>query len=467
MHELCMLITFPRDNPEYAGELSDDDEDEVTDQRPVAHCLECVEQDNKEICDFASFMIEKSHSMGPIRVAFPSESIGEDEQNPQSDEEERFEVHESILTVTDALNKTPLHVLCEQSVGIDLLRVILTNTRDHNCNPSAPTALDLITAKDARGSTPLHYLAFSRMCPITALRLVMEYCKPTSNDTVEIDPTLCVDDEGDTPLHWALEGYMSPRRMQVLLKHSKASLSIKNSAGKVPFEKFVGNFIDADWKEHDVTAKESWASVQAYLKVLDDHNQDAEGGWSPLHMLAASPIAFPPVFYDIAIYYCKQDMEKLDSEGRLPLHLACARTVQAGSTECDYSFARQLVTVYPHAAHRAEAKSKRLPIHFAVETRKHLTLIAALLRAYPNSLNVKDPMTSLWPFLLSASNNDETVDTSYSLLRADPSIVQLAVSALTSRRGQNAADTTRNLDASELDEQSHRRLRRLRIRESY
>ena len=457
------MITFPRDDPANAGELSDDEDDEVTDQRPVVDCLRCLENDNKEICDFASFMIDISHSLGPTRVSSPRETVGHEERNQEPEEEDKFEVHESILTVTDSLEKTPLHILCEQSVDVDLLRVILSSTRDHNHNPSAPTALELITAKDSRGSTPLHYLAFSRQCPLAALRLMMHYCKP-SNDVAETDPTLCIDLHGDTPLHWALEGYMSPRRVELLLSHSKASLTIKNAAGKVPLDQFVGNFLDAEWKQHDVTAKEAWCSIQEYLRVFDDRNDDElKEEWLPLHMLASSPIDFPAIIYDIAIYYCRDDTRKLDSQGRLPLHLACARTNKVGLEPSANTVAHKLVAEYRGAAYMATTKCSRLPIHFAVETRQTIKLIAALLKAYPNSLNVKDPKTGLWPFLLAASHDERTVDTSYSLLRADPSIVQLAISALASKGGQRAAEALGQMD-DDFEDHSNRRLRRLKIR---
>jgi hypothetical protein len=228
------------------------------------------------------------------------------------------------------------------------------------------------------------------------------------------------------------------------------------------------NFVDAEWKEHEITANEAWGSIQAYLKVLEDpQDSDVKYEWSPLHMLAASPIVFPPVFYDIAIYYCREDMSKVDAEGRLSLHLACAQTSKADAGPDDSIFAHKLVIEYPQAAYKAATKSKRLPIHFAVEARKPLKLIAALLKAYPNSLNVKDPITRLWPFLLAASHSEDNVDTSYSLLRADPSILQLAISALISKSEQRAAYPSLLTNTYELEEHSHRRLRRLKIRENF
>jgi ankyrin repeat protein len=468
IHELCKLI-FPGNLAENSGELSDDEEDEAPDQRPLPACSDCQLEDNKQIREFINFMIEKSHALGPVRVSFPPENTEtEDESSNNGQEEGRSEVHESILTVTDSLGKTPLHVLCEHSVEKNLLEVLLSNTRDHNKNPSAPTVWTLIKAKDSRGSTPLHYLAYSRQCPISSLSFIMDYCKPSAEDSLNTDPTLCVDVDGDTPLHWALDGYMSPRRIQLLVRHSKAALRVRNAAGKRPLDQFVGNFVDeSDWKEHETTAKESWESIEGYLKVLEEEGSSAGDEWLPIHMLAASNIDFPTVFYDMAFHYDKEDASKLNSNGMLPLHLACGRQSPAGTPPCDETIIYKLLAEYPQAAYKAGGKTKRLPIHVAVESRKPLNVIAALLKAYPNSLNQKDPMTSLWPFLLSAVGNEESIDTSYALLRADPSIVQIAISALISKRGQRAAQALRQMNPTELEEHSHRRLRRLVIRDGY
>ncbi len=466
IHELCKLISFAESQND-SGEISDEEDEEIADQRPAPACLDCAAEDNKQICEFATFMIEKAHALGPVRVSFPPEITDhDDEGNNPHEEEGRCEVHESIMTVTDSLGKTPLHVLCEHSVDTNMLRVLLSNTRDHNQNPSAPTAWSLITAKDSRGSTPLHYLAYSRQCPIGSLTLMMDYCTPSPDDPANTDPTLSVDIDGDTPLHWALDGYMSPRRIKQLLRHSQAALRVKNSTGKLPFDQFVGNFVDNGWREYEITGKEAWDNIQAYLKILEKGGSDAGSNWLPVHMLAASNIDFPDVFYDIALHYHKEDVSKLNSDGMLPLHLACGRRSSNGFS-CGDVMAFKLLTEYPQAAYKAATKTKRLPIHVAVEARKPLKLIASLLKAYPNSLNVKDPKTGLWPFLLSAVGNEESVDTSYSLLRADPSIVQLAISALISKRGQRAAQALRHMDPCELEEHSQRRLRRLIIRDGY
>jgi len=457
IHELCKLASFPS-SPESSGEISDDEDDETSDARTKG-CLDCVKEDSRNICEFVKFMVDRSHTLGPIKVAFPPLETNVEEEGCRS------EVHESVLTVTDSQGKTPLHVLCENSVDTNVLKVILGCTREHNQNPCAPTAISLIISKDSRGSTPLHYLAYSRQCPLSSLEVMMDYCKPSAEQTTAaIDPTMTTDVDGDTPLHWALDGYMSPRRIKQLIRHSNKALRVTNLSGKRPFDQFVGNFVDSDWKLHELCGTEIWDNIQAYLKVVADEEQNKEE-WLPVHMLAGSSIDFPSVFIDIALHFNKEDLSKPDAKGMLPLHLACARKSPNKAVPCDDSLAFRSLGLYPQAAYKASGNTKRLAIHLAVESQKPLPVIAALLKAYPNSLNVKDPITGLWPFLLAAIDNDETIDVSYSLLRADPSIVQLAIRALISKRGQRAAQALRKMDPGELEEQSSRRMRRLVLRE--
>jgi hypothetical protein len=295
---------------------------------------------------------------------------------------------------------------------------------------------------------------------------MMDYCKVSSEESSDVsDPTLCTDTDGDTPLHWALDMYMSPRRIKQLIRHSKRALPVKNQAGKRPFDQFVGNFVDTDWQLHELCGREVWDNIQAYLKVVAEAEVSSEKEWLPVHMLAGSSIDFPSVFMDIALHYNKEDLSKPNGKGLLPLHLACARQSMDPETPSDGTWASKILALYPQAAYKA-TNSKRLAIHVAVESQKPLLLIASLLKAYPNSLNVKDPRTGLWPFILAGVDNHDDCNTSYALLRADPSIIQIAIKALISKRGHRAAQALRHMDPSELEEHSSRRLRRFELDDS-
>ncbi|MGK3742866.1 MAG: ankyrin repeat protein, partial [Bacillariaceae sp.] len=408
-----------------------------------------------------------------------------------------YRYHESILTVTDGLGKTPLHILCENSCDLNMMKVILGSTRDHTGNPRAPTALFLLLAKDSKGCTPLHYLSYSRQCPFSSLKHVMDYCKPTSHfnedrTSVLVDPTLCTDDDGETPLHWALDGYMSSRRIKELTKYSLDAIMIRNHKEKTPFDQFVTNFVDTDWTIHDVCGREVWENIKSYLRVIRDNYRDIhhtthgkrQGSfdsdfWMPLHFIAGSPYDFPPSFTDLALNYCKADLQKFDSNGMLPLHLACGRKSlfsahhhhqqQQQQPQQNKSFndtvSMKILKKFPRGSLKAVKKTKRLALHLAVETKMPMSLIAALIKTNPKSLNTPDPVTKLWPYVLAIVDNDKSLSVSYALLRADPSVLQLAKSV--QQRSNNLTGPILADDREYDNDHSLRRtVRRLTIRDN-
>jgi hypothetical protein len=510
IHELCKMVALPHSIRSSKDEMSDDedeDPDALEDQvvgsmaqgEGSVACHQCEHEENAKICEVAQLMIDVSHSLGPVSVMVPTETSDEEDNNEDERNGEEnadrldgnesssnagdgaFRFHESVLTVPDSLGKTPLHILCESSCDLNLMRAIFSSTRENSGNPCAPTAMSLIMARDSKGCTPLHYLAYSRQCPFSSLQLMMDYCKPCyarGDSGLFLDPTLCMDDDGDTPLHWAMDGYMSPRRIKELIRHSKDAMNVKNHAGSFPFDQFAANFIDSDWKIHDVCGREVWENIQAYLRVVCDDqlstdvrnegpgrssssNEKNPPAWLPLHLIAGSTCEFPPIFTDIALHYCKEDLSKADASGMLPLHLACQRVSVDKNYPCNGALAQKILAEYPQAAYKAVTTTKRLAIHLAVDSQKPMSLITALIKSYPRSLNIPDPVTKLWPFVLAAVANEVSVQVSFTLLRADPSILQLAMQAQLSKRGQRAREAQQVMDAAAEFERDRRTFRRM------
>ena len=603
IHELCKITTSPTSVRFSKDEISDDEEegedDDDSNEDDAAEELDqifdaCELEEGTKMYEVTQFMIDISHSLGPIRVLSARDQSDDENDNnnrtdlSQIDEQQRgigrnepiglgndgddestgnvtgedgdvessrgdgnssgkVTVHESILTWTDSMGKTPLHVLCENSCDVNMLRVILGSTREATGNPRSPPALSLILAKDSRGSTPLHYLVYSRQCPFSSLKLMMEYCKPHAShhhDKYEygkrncIDPTLCTDVDGETPLHWALAGYVSSRRIKELTRYSVDAIMVRNQKGETPFDQFTTNFVDSDWTEHDICGNEVWENIQGYLRVIHDNeigikhriskniaisnrkqrmsgidDNYIESGrqvkyegsidwidseWLPLHFLAGSAYDFPSIFMDFALRYCSDDLRKPDANGMLPLHLACGRekkeisnlivsksnnettnTKRSNSTNAIGSLAMKILKKFQRASMTEVPSTKRLPLHLAVDTKKPLSLIAALIRTYPRSLNIADPVTKLWPYVLAGARNDgkqsvdnESLSVSFALLRADPSVLHLVlkneyVSNLTESERSRSASYNSNVDNDSTTEEesykkhSNRRIRRL------
>jgi len=546
IHELCRITTSPTSvrfsKDEVSDDEGDDDDDESTDTAGELDQIfdACELEEGTKMYEVTQFMIDVSQLVGPVRVSTPlsdddSDDLGpieevqrEIERNGPNVDDERlndwsraesdesksgFLVHKSILTCTDSNKKTPLHILCENSCDTSMMRVILGSSREATGNLEAPSALSLILAKDSRGCTPLHYLAYSRQCPFSSLKLMMAYCKPRHENGRWIDPTLCTDSDGETPLHWALAGYVSSRRIKELTRHSGDAIMVENDKGEKPFDQFATNFVDSDWTDHDVCGHEAWENIQEYLKCIKDNqihqtkcnsdphrmnecvssNDEINSEWLPLHFLAGSKYDYPSIFTELALKYCGECLQKPDANGMLPLHLACARkgADTPNSTFREHNanspvreappsdaLAMKILKKYQRASAFPAGNTKRLALHFAVETRKPLSFIAALIRTYPRSLNIPDPVTKLWPYVLAGvHNNDpssenESLSISFSLLRADPSVLHLvrknySVSNLNDKeRALKATSIKEKEEFTDLYmEHSSRRIRRLTIRD--
>ena len=501
IHQLCKLITSPvvhqlsndelSDDDDEEDEEDDDDDDDETENDDENYKIfeeryASRSEKNAKIYQVAQLMITVSHSLGPIEVDLPyaedennNETVEENRDEELADEEraifvseetinEQFrytEAHDgttnrryysSILCVPDEMGKTPLHVLCENSCDFNMMRIILESTLDVH----APTARCLILAKDSRGCTPLHYIACSRQCTFSSLKFVLDHCTVFSfltnngedsnnhnnNSKVDqLDPTLCIDDDGDTPLHWAMDSCMSSRRIKELTRYSLGAITVINKGGQTPLDQLAANFTDD--KKSLV-----WKNFQSYLLVIRDNynriHSDTKWGemdntecsgeiiseeWSPLHLFACSPFDFPSFFTDLALRYCKNDLQEFDSNGMLPLHLVCARNTcnmqQQHNDILDDSFVTKMLNVHPRGNFTAVKNTGRLPIHLAVSTKKSNSFIAALTKTYPKSIIIPDPVTKLWPFALANDDNCKSISISYTLLRTDPSILQQAVAA--------------------------------------
>jgi len=287
----------------------------------------------------------------------------------------------------------------------------------------------------------------------------MDYCKPYSHldddecTGIFLDPTLCTDEDGDTPLHWALNGYMSCRRINELTRYSLDALMVVNQKKERPFDQFVTNFDDTDWTIYGVSGREVWENIISYLRVIrDNHHRiyidgksegicDVEHNngcklseeWLPLHFIAGFSYDLPPIFTDLALHNCGNDLQKFDSNGMIPLHLACGRQSacsveqqQQQNESCNESVAMKILKRNPCGALQGTKTTKRLAIHLAIETQKSPSLITALVKTHPRSISIPDPVTKLWPCVLAIVDNDESISVSYALLRANPSILQLA-----------------------------------------
>ena len=179
----------------------------------------------------------------------------------------------------------------------------------------------------------------------------------------------------------------------------------------------------------------------ARTSTAAQHAPKRDATWSLLHSACAvsCPLAVVRLSY-------QQDPESLNTRdvhaGRLPLHYAAARTGYRASVPVGVS--REVRTMEePTAAMEVASKflqatrvvdnNYQLPLHIAIETAKETIgdgeteAVTELLRLYPDSLERRDGITKLFPFLQASEGPKGSLNMTFMLLRKHPTLVSSAL----------------------------------------
>jgi len=151
----------------------------------------------------------------------------------------------------------------------------------------------------------------------------------------------------------------------------------------------------------------------------------------PVH--AAAGLCIPAAVLRLVAKMFPDDLTQIDDNGWLPLHVAAAGPYHSrGFDEIDTPTGVEiLVKKYPAAARMIDVNGK-LPLHLALEAGKTWRLgIRALVSSAPLTLRVVNGQNGLYPFEDAAASTRiprgmDSLDTVFSLLRADPTVLSLA-----------------------------------------
>mmetsp|Transcript_17625 Transcript_17625/g.26693 ORF Transcript_17625/g.26693 Transcript_17625/m.26693 type:complete len:544 (+) Transcript_17625:47-1678(+) len=120
------------------------------------------------------------------------------------------------------------------------------------------------------------------------------------------------------------------------------------------------------------------------------------------------------------------DLDSTDDKGRTPMALAIINKKVA--------FVKQLLAMKLDIAATAlpcyldnneEEIKSRFPLHLALESGIEWTGVEMIMDGYRSAIRIPDPVTGLYPFMLSASAQRENsrLDDTYSLLLSDPNVL--------------------------------------------
>mmetsp|Transcript_54167 Transcript_54167/g.131446 ORF Transcript_54167/g.131446 Transcript_54167/m.131446 type:complete len:625 (+) Transcript_54167:171-2045(+) len=175
----------------------------------------------------------------------------------------------------------------------------------------------------------------------------------------------------------------------------------------------------------------------------------------------------PPMIYQMTKAKPYNDVLKVvgnartfDDEGRLPLHVAVQVRPSTYHFVPDFvpesarkSLIQHLLEEYPEAVYVLD-NTGRLPIHYALHSGVCIEDdLLSLLRLYPDSLRIQDPVTHLLPFMLVAANHQQH---QYQQHHCLPNVSKQLISICTASTGEHAIPQTMPngsgvLDDDELD----------------
>ena len=319
----------------------------------------------------------------------------------------------NILLLQDKLQgHTPLHIAAQQVCSLEVFQLLMNEER-------YPGAREAAKIRDTRERFPLSYAACYGACHNTVDLLLESY--PLSIYECESYQMIA--------FHLVFVGLFptaEDRKLKVNSIRHEQSSAIKDFFDDPHTFEF--------WKQLAFLLKRT----HQFLKQLDDRPQ-----WNYIH--AVGVVQSPPQVMRAALKLYPWQVREYDSNGNLALHLACQQQHRHGFDDLHYwlpSNVRRdktlhlepmdvsndnpmsiILQAFPAAATCLDRRFS-LPLHVAVyHGRQWNHGVQSLVGAAPDALLTRDGVHHLYPFMLAAVDECNSLDTVFRLLVANPSIV--------------------------------------------
>lgn len=346
---------------------------------------------------------------------------------------------------------------------------------------------------DRLGRNPLYYACAKKRAPVHIVKLMLDLAATTSSSSAAVPPSkkssyvkraplVRTDICGNTLLH-AAAACGNAQVVRVLLEtfaHRGKTIRQINDVGMTPLMMAWRKHLDAsftlfgDGRSAGRMSPEVSENVQLLLQ--SSRTSDLEGMerlsdlWDKtcaltyrdantkypsrgqpkrlLHTLATvggqQQVQCPTLVMWLAIRFNRDQLAQQDDEGNLPLHLASThlelptmplfmKVLQPFIKHANSSIVLMMVKEYPAAASIMNRQG-RIPLHLAIDQGKPWDgALLPLLRAAPQAMEQRDPITKLFPALQAAATRSCSLSIVFELLCRRPDILLL------SHRGEDAA----------------------------
>ncbi len=355
----------------------------------------------------------------------------------------------------------------------------------------AAAAPEAVSMRDASGLTPVHWLWIRFVSTLLAIDdggrgsatnipLRRRENRPEVSDYVSFATLVQGDFEQDLALVRRLDPSVDFLRMRHIPNEVLEEEEAMYWAGKTTEilkhvrERYYAGSGNSEgimmFSRVEAVASLFWTKLVSMLEAIWSAGPEQNGeGFSVVHTAFKSISCPPPVAMIVAAMY-PNELNMVDSEGRLPLHYAARRpwhawdwprqdgtndSANAQVLEMESVFLlRTAISLSPQDAAKRKDKSGCLPIHYAIRTfirafctsgRSYSSLLLAeveellklFILLYPESLHEEDPKTGLLPFLQASAVATQTkhdctptsfpdelaISVVYQLLHENPSLV--------------------------------------------
>ena len=274
---------------------------------------------------------------------------------------------------------------------------------------------DSTLAQDDNGCTPLHYA-----CQCSESTNVLEILIRSNQRALHIQDIL-----GETPLHLACQEKISADFTWIILHFEPRAVFTRNNIldDKSPLDSLMDYF----WTEDALCRPQAWNQWQKLIYMLRAAYHGAiyvSDYWDRLrcldfHAALAQTSCPSSVLATIARVNLKDCAKVSDEYGNYPLHLALASFRNSNTIDKIIS---SLLFIYPQAASASNSRGKTALL-LALESGKKNCFVEELIHAAPESLNIRDPISGLFPFMIAATEYNSDLDTIYSLLHNAPYVL--------------------------------------------
>lgn len=166
------------------------------------------------------------------------------------------------------------------------------------------------------------------------------------------------------------------------------------------------------------------------IRILIDH-----GGQNELDMLGSVLVAFSSVFTPLCSKVAEVSIEDIDSQSLL-VDMLNKLFVQQSMPQARQRV-KAMLDANPNLAHLTD-EDGRLPLHYVAANGPLYETVTCILQANPKAASVRDPVTGLYPFMLSGINKNTTA--TLDLLLANPNLVMSGIPGFEGEDGNNDED---------------------------